>query len=401
MLELLSDFTVRNVMLGAALIGLSSAVLGCFAVLRQQSLLGDTLSHAALPGICLGFLISGSRQLLPILAGALISGTLAALLVVLLSRRSRLKTDASLGIGLSVFFAVGTVLLSYIQNQRRASQAGLDAFLFGQAAAILPGDVRTIAVIALLVLLLVALFWKEFKVLSFDPGFAHSLGFPTLALEVLLSSLIALAVVIGLQMVGVILMVAMVIAPAAAARQWTGKLEHMVLLAAVFGVLAGVSGALLSALRRGLATGPVVVVLLSGIVLLSLVFAPERGLLWTWWQRRRNHAALREHKVLSDLYALAQQHNDPHYASEAGMLRSYYGFPSRRLLERLQRRGWVVAVHHLPQEGLHWRLTAAGWAEAEAMLAAMRSPTSLETMPRANALPAVPSLRQLPDSRRV
>jgi manganese/zinc/iron transport system permease protein len=357
---LLGDFTVRSVMLGAALVGIVAGTLGSFALLRRVSLLGDTLSHAALPGITLGFLVSGSRALTPILAGALISGALAALFVLLLTRSTRLKDDAALGVSLSLFFAVGTVLLSYVQRHAGASQAGLDAFLFGQAAAVLPSDLTLIGGVGLLALLALVLLWKEFKAVTFDPDFARSLGLPVLALEVVLTLLIAVAVVLGLQLVGVILMVALIVAPAAAARQWTSRLEPMVVLAALFGAVSGVIGALLSASVRGLATGPVIVLAASAIVLVSLLAAPERGLLWNagraWGQRR----ALGSHRVLVDLLRLGEDHRDPAYASEQGMLDTYFGGPTGHVLRRLRRRGLVEQVDHMPEEGAHWVLTPEG-----------------------------------------
>jgi manganese/zinc/iron transport system permease protein len=359
-LALLGDFTVRSVMLGAALVGVVAGTLGSFALLRRQSLLGDTLSHAALPGITLGFLISGSRALTPILAGALISGALAALFVLLLTRTTRLKDDAALGVSLSLFFAVGTVLLSYVQRHAGASQAGLDAFLFGQAAAVLPSDLTLIGGVGLVALLALAALWKEFKAITFDPDFARSLGLPVLALEIVLTMLIAVAVVLGLQLVGVILMVALIVAPAAAARQWTRRLEPMVVLAAAFGAVSGVAGALVSASVRGLATGPVIVLAASAIVLTSLLVAPERGLVWNAgraWGRRR---ALGSHRVLVDLLRLGDDHRDPAYASEQGMLDTYFGGPTGHVLRRLRRRGLVEQVEHMPEEGAHWVLTNAG-----------------------------------------
>jgi manganese/zinc/iron transport system permease protein len=359
-LALLGDFTVRSVMLGAALVGVVAGALGSFALLRRQSLLGDTLSHAALPGITLGFLVSGSRALTPILSGALISGALAALFVLLLTRTTRLKDDAALGVSLSLFFAVGTVLLSYVQRHAGASQAGLDAFLFGQAAAVLPGDLYLIGGVGLLALLALASLWKEFKAVTFDPDFALSLGLPVLALEMVLTLLIAVAVVLGLQLVGVILMVALIVAPAAAARQWTRRLESMVVLAAAFGAVSGVVGALVSASVRGMATGPVIVLAASAIVLTSLLLAPERGLVWNagraWGQRR----ALGSHRVLVDLLRLGEDHRDPAYASEQGMLDTYFGGPTGHALRRLRRRGLVEQVHHMPEEGAHWVRTPAG-----------------------------------------
>ena len=364
----LNDFTLRNVALGAALLGITSGLLGCFALLRQQSLLGDTLSHAALPGVALGFLVSGSRQTVPILFGALLSGALAALLVILLTRRSRLKTDAALGIALSVFFAIGLVLLTFIQGQNNAGQAGLDAFLFGQAASILPSDIVVMALVTAFSLALVAGFWKEFQVMTFDPEFAGSLGKPVLALEILMTVMIAFAIVIGLQMVGVVLMASMLIAPAAAARQWSRTLAQMVTLSALFGALSGISGALVSATQRGLATGPLIVIMASFIVLLSLFFAPNRGLLWGALENRRNNLRLRSQQVLVDLYKLAQVHEDPQYPSEVGMMRSYYGQDPTRLLKRLESRGLVQADQHMQEEGEHWILTPSGHKEALAML---------------------------------
>jgi manganese/zinc/iron transport system permease protein len=361
----LFDFTLRNAAMGAALLGLTGGVLGCFALLRRQSLLGDALSHAALPGICLGFLFVGSRQLLPLLAGALLSGVLAALVLLLLTRRSRLKEDAGLGIVLSVFFAIGTVLLTYIQGQGGAGQAGLETFLFGQAAAILPSDLVVMAVLSLIALGYIVLFWKETKLLTFDPHYARSLGLPTAALEIALTVLIATAIVIGLQLVGVVLMSAMLITPAAAARQWTTRLETMVVLAALFGVVSGVTGAILSATARGLSTGPVIVLAASALVLVSLLFAPERGLVWAAVRERQNRRNLRGRRVLAGLYGLARAHGDPEYRSEIGMVNALHGTDTRATLRRLEGEGLVELVGHMTEEGEHWRLTHKGYAQAE------------------------------------
>jgi manganese/zinc/iron transport system permease protein len=365
LLSLFSDFTLRTVALGAALLGVVSGCLGVFAVLRQQSLLGDTLSHAALPGVCLGFLLAGSRQLVPIMIGALLAGAVAALLVLLFVHRSRLKSDASLGIVLSVFFAVGTVLLTFIQHHRGASQAGLDAFLFGQAASLLPGDVRVMAVVGAAAVGMVALLWKEFKLVTFDPLYARSLGMPVAMLEALLTIMIALAVVIGLQLVGVILMAAMVIAPAAAARQWSRNLGAMVVLSAVFGSLSGVVGALASASTRGLATGPVIVLCATLFAVVSLLFAPGRGLVWAQWASLQNRTRLRARRVLLSLDALAKEHQDPSYASEQGMLDALHGVDTKAALRRLETQGMVRRASHMREEGEHWTLTPAGQREAE------------------------------------
>ncbi len=374
LLTLFTDFTVQNVVIGAALLGVSSGVLGSFAVLREQSLLGDALSHAALPGVCIGFLIAGGRSLGPILAGALATGLLAALVMLVLTRRSRLKTDAALGIVLSVFFAIGVVLLTYVQGTQNASQGGLDAFLFGQAAAILRGDLWLMGGITALALALVAGLWKEFKLVSFDPEFAGSLGLPVTVLEVVLTLMIALAIVVGLQMVGVVLMAAMVIAPAAAARQWTRRLEGMVLLAAAVGATGGIAGALLSAAGRNLATGPLIVLSTTALVLVSLLAAPERGLVWAWLERRRVRIGLRSQQVLATLHRLSGRHDDPAYPTEQGMIDAYFGFSTDQPLARLADRGFIARVEHGPDEGVHWELTPAGRDEAERVVAELGRP---------------------------
>ena len=306
--ELFNDYTLRVVALGAASLGLVSGALGSFAVLRKQSLLGDAISHAALPGIAIAFLLTGSRQTLVLTIGAAIAGWIATLLVMSIVRTTRIKSDGALGLVLSVFFGCGLMLLTYIQKLPSASQAGLDKFLFGQAATLLERDVILIAALGSFALVVMLLCWKEFKLLSFDPDFAASLGINVRFADVLLTFVLVLAIITGLQTVGVVLMSAIIIAPAAAARQWTNRLGVMVTLAALFGAVAGASGAVLSSTVEHLPTGPMIVLCLSFVVIVSLLFAPARGLLWRAIASRRNRARLNADKLLEDLYSLASQH---------------------------------------------------------------------------------------------
>lgn len=277
--DLLFDYTLRTVALGSALLGLVSGVLGAFAVLRRQSLLGDAISHAALPGVALAFLITGSKEPFVLALGAIAAGWLATILVLQVTGNTRIKPDAALGIVLAVFFGFGLLLLTFIQRLPNAGKAGLDKFLFGQAATLLGRDLVTMALLGGAALVLVMLFWKEFKLLTFDPDFSASLGFPVRTLEILLITLMVVAIVVGIQTVGVVLMSAMLVAPASAARQWTEKLNVMAPLAGVFGALVGLLGAITSSLVPRLPTGPVIVVYMSIVVLISLLFAPRRGLL--------------------------------------------------------------------------------------------------------------------------
>ncbi len=284
------DYTLRTVALGGGLLGLVSAVLGSFAVLRQQSLVGDALAHAALPGVAIAFLLFG-RELGVLLIGAGVASWLGVMFVRALTYTTRLKQDAALGITLAAWFAFGIALLGYIQGRADASQAGLDKFIFGQAAAIVQEDVLLIAGVGLAAFVLLLAFWKEFKLITFNMEFAAANGFPVRMLDGLLSSLIVVAIVLGLQIAGVILMVGMLIAPAAAARQWTHHLGQMVVLSGVFGAFAGSSGAVVSAVEDGLPTGPLIIVVASMLVIVSLLFAPERGVLWMQW---RKHADRRQ-----------------------------------------------------------------------------------------------------------
>ena len=365
--ELLSSHIVRVVLFGAALLGAISGLLGAFAVLRRQSLLGDALAHAALPGVCLGFLIAGARDLGSIMAGAFFTGALAALVMMLITRSTRLKTDAALGIVLSVFFAVGVVLLTHLQAQGGAASAGLSSFLFGQAAAILVSDLWIMGGVGLVVLALVLGFWKEFKLVSFDADFARAQGFPVTLLEAALTVMVALAIVAGLQLAGVVLMVALLIAPAAAARQWTRSLGGMVALSAGLGAASGAAGALVSASMRGLATGPVVVLIATALVLVSLALAPQRGLLWQALAARRARDRIGEARVLAAMQGLAAAHHDKSYRAEQGMLDAALGAPTPATrLEALEQRGLIRAVTHAPETTPHWQLTEAGHEAARA-----------------------------------
>ena len=359
--DLFLDHTVRTVALGAALVGIVAGALGTFAVLRRQSLLGDAMSHAALPGIALGYLLTQSKEPIVLLAGAVIAGWVGTFLVTAVVRTTRVKYDAALGIVLSVFFGVGLVLLTLLQRRPDASQAGLDTFLFGQAAALLERDVVTMAVLGAVVLGVTVALWKELKLLSFDPDFAATLGFRVRALDALLTGLLVVAIAVGLQTVGVVLMAAMVVAPAAAARQWTDRLGVMTVLAAGFGALAGVAGAVVSSEAARLPTGPTIVLCAAAVVALSFLFAPRRGLVARAVRERRGRGRLRVDAVLADLYELGRRHESFEHAHASDVLETAEGDRAavRGTLAELERRGWAL------RNGSDWALTDAGREEAE------------------------------------
>ncbi|ANE45062.1 manganese ABC transporter [Paenibacillus swuensis] len=279
------DPNTQWVLLGCMLLGLSSGVLGTFTYLRKESLMGDALAHAALPGVCIAFMLTGVKSIFLFLIGAAAAGLLATFGIGYITRNSRIKQDTALGIILSVFFGFGIVLLTQIQHSAGGNQSGLDKFLFGQAASMIMDDVIVMSVISVLVMGSCALLFKEFKLLSFDPGFARGMGFPVPFLEQLLMLLIVVIVVAGIQAVGVVLMVAMLITPAVSARYWTEKLGVMVILSGVFGALSGLLGTLISTTANNLPTGPLSVLSATALFIVSLLIAPRRGLLAKVWVR--------------------------------------------------------------------------------------------------------------------
>ena len=348
-----SDYTLRTITLGTAVLGGVTGMLGSFAVLRKQSLLGDAISHAALPGIALAFLITGSKDTNVLLIGALISGLIGTFWIRGITTKTHLKSDTALGLILSVFFGFGMLLLTFIQKQPNANQAGLDKYLFGQAATLVESDVWLMSVVTAICLGVLLLFWKEFKILLFDKDYATTLGFNTKLIDVSITSFIVLAIVLGLQTVGVVLMSAMLLAPAAAARQWTNSLSVMVFLAAILGAAAGVFGTAISSTQNNLSTGPVIVLVASVFVLFSFIFSPKRGLLFRQIRLMQNRNDLEFQKTLAFMYHIVEDHEDISHPHAIKILNNFQGY-SRKGLKQLLEKNFVTV------EGNMWSLTNEG-----------------------------------------
>ncbi|NJC25711.1 metal ABC transporter permease [Neolewinella antarctica] len=355
--DFFTNYTLRTITLGTAILGAICGMLGSFAVLRKQSLLGDAISHAALPGIALAFLFTGVKKQEILLLGALVSGLVGAFWIRSIVKHTRLKSDTALGLILSLFFGFGMLLLTYIQKLPNANQAGLDKYLFGQAATLVESDVWLMAGATGVSLLVLLLFWKELKLLLFDADYTQTLGFNTRFLDILITSFIVIAIVLGLQTVGVVLMSAMLLAPAAAARQWTNKLSTMIFLASVFGALAGVFGTAISASYDNLSTGPVIVLVAAVIVLVSFVFSPERGLLFREIRFRRNRKDLNRKKTLTFMYHIASDHADISHPHAIRILNNFQGY-TRKTLNQLAERELIRI------EGDQWAMTPKGYEEA-------------------------------------
>ena len=354
---LFTDYTLQTITLGTAFLGALCGMLGSFAVLRKQSLLGDAISHAALPGIALAFLITETKDSNTLLIGALISGLIGTFWIRGIVKNTHLKSDTALGLILSLFFGFGMLLLTFIQKMPNANQAGLDKYLFGQAATLVNSDVWTMCIIAGLSLLILLVFWKEFKLLLFDADYTKSLGFNVKFLDVLITFFIVVSIVVGLQTVGVVLMSAMLLAPAAAARQWTNSLGVMVALAAIFGAFSGVLGTGISASSNNLSTGPVIVLIAAVFVLFSFVFSPKRGLLFREIRYWNNRNDLQLNKTLAFMYHIVKTHENIDHPHAIKILNSFQGF-TRKSLQKLEDREYITLNKSM------WSLTEKGFDKA-------------------------------------
>ena len=352
-----ADPNVVAVVVGAILLTASSAVVGTFTFLRKKALLGDAIAHAVLPGVGAAFLWSGVKDPLVMIAGAFVSGWLAVTWMDQIVARSKIKEDTAIALVLSVFFGIGILLLTYIQHSGNAAQTGLESFLFGKAAALIGRDLWVFGTVAGGVLLAVGLFFKEFQLIAFDEAYARSLGLPVRRLNLLLTSLTVLAVVTGIQAVGVVLMSAMLITPAAAARYWTDRVHRMVFLAAGFGALSGLAGAYVSYVAPAMPTGPWIVVVISVLAIGSFFFAPGRGILYRYWQQRSLSRSILEENMLKAFYQMGEAQGDFFAQRSVEALLAWRKFPPASLhtaLRRLMRSGDMLRT------GDTWQLSKAG-----------------------------------------
>jgi len=274
-------YNTAIVLLGVGLLGAAAGLVGSFAVLRRQALLGDALAHAALPGLCVGFLIAGERHVGWMMTGALASGMIGLAAISAITRATRIKSDAAIGIVLSVFFGAGIVLSRLIQNSTSVvgSKAGLDSYILGKTAGMTAADVITIAITAGLCIGIVLLLFKEFMLVSFDPAFARVQGWPVVQIDRILTVLIAVVVVVGLPAVGVVMIAALLIIPGVTARFWTDRLASVAALSIAIGIGMSVIGAAISATYSKMPAGPVIALVGTVAFTFSALAAPRRGIL--------------------------------------------------------------------------------------------------------------------------
>lgn len=307
----LQNYNTRLVVLSTTVLGLASGLIGCFLLLRKRSLMGDALSHACLPGIGIAFFVAVSfggegKNLAVLLLGACVTGVLGVLAVLVIRNGSRIKDDAAMGIILSVFFGLGVCILAMVQSMPQASAAGLEYFIYGKTASMVMLDCLFLSGVALLVLVSSVFLLKEFTLLCFDESYAQSQGWPIHRLDVLMLGLITAVTVVGLQAVGLILIIAFLITPAAAARFWTNNLKSMLILSALIGGVSGWLGASVSSLMVRLPAGAIIVLVVALGFAFSMIFGSARGILRRWWTMRRLKAKVGRQHLLRAVYELQE-----------------------------------------------------------------------------------------------
>ena len=333
-----------KVVVGTTLLASSSAVVGTFSYLKGQSLVGDAIAHALLPGVVLAFMLGDGKNPAYLILGALVSGLIAHYGIAFIQNRTKLKSDTAVSLVLSTFFGFGIMLMSVVQQRGQGQQAGLERYLLGKAAAITMLDVYTFSALALVLLLGVALFYKGFQLMTFNEDFAHAIGLPVGLIRVTFTVLTVLAVTIGIQTVGVVLMAALLITPAAAARAWTKSLPQMIVLAAVFSAISAVLGTLISSAVTKMPTGPWIVIILGLIGFTSLFIAPEKGWLFKRKRALENRSKINRENIMKLMYRQEEKRGKGNKLTSPQILsiRAMRDEALRVGLKDLKKRLWII-----------------------------------------------------------
>ena len=340
LLNIFDSPALFTVLFGSMLISGMSALIGTFTFLRKRSLIGDVISHAVLPGIALAFLLTSTKNLLPLLIGGAATGALAAWLIDIITQNSKIKADTAIALNTSVFFGVGMVLLSWIQHSGAGNQSGLDRFLFGKAAALQSYEVRIYFWLSIFILLMVIFGFRAFKMISFDEQYSRSIGLPTRSIRLVLMFLTVMVVALGVQSVGVVLMSALLITPAAIGRFFSSTLKGMMLIALLSGMFSGAAGALVSYAFPSMPTGPWIVIWLSVLALLAFLFSARKGILVLWFRKWQNGQRIALENFIKTFY--------PSLKEDKEQLFDIHDLPepmkagqANRLLITAKLRGWI------------------------------------------------------------
>ncbi|NGX47265.1 MAG: Manganese transport system membrane protein MntB [Chlamydiae bacterium] len=364
MLEFFTDPVLRAPTIGSMLMCFSSGLIGCLVFLQKRSLVGEALSHASYPGVVLGVILSAAFApgwiAFSILLGAFLFGLLGLFVIDQMEKRLGISSDAALCFVLSLFFGVGICIASGLQVTHALWFRQIQIFLFGQAATMVDSHIALYGGLTLVIAMSMIFLYRFLEILHFDSEFAKTIGMRTKTIQGILYLLLMIAIVVGMRSVGVILMSAMLITPAAAARQWTQKLSSFFVLAGIFGMLAGLFGNVfavwLSRPNLSFPTGPMIVLSSTGICLFSLFFAPQRGFFPRLIRIRRFQLLCRQENLLKALYK--EQLIDAHpYLFWRMRMKGWIkekklteeGFEEAEKLVRLHRL-WEVYLVHMGQE---------------------------------------------------
>lgn len=352
------DQTMLLILLGTNILAISTGIVGSFIVLQEKSLFGDTIAHATLPGIAAIFLFTGLKASWVLMFGGTISALAGAVAIQYISSNSSLKNDTALGIILATSFGVATVLLSHLQNIPNANQAGIAKYMLGNASTIIKSDLWAIICITGLIIICTIAVWKEFKIFLFDCNYAKTLNIDTRKISILMTTLTVLAIVVGLQTVGVILISSLLVAPAVAARQWTNKLHIMLPLSSALAMCSTTAGILLSGSISHLPTGPTIVICATLITFICILFSPS-GIISEWLAKNKKIKLINNLHMLSHFMLFNESTTDPDHAHDL------------MALQALGKKSRPKTLVHLQQEGLieeteknFWRLTKKGYALA-------------------------------------
>lgn len=277
-ISIITQYSFIVVAIGTMLLAMATGIVGTISILKGQSLIGDAVGHASLPGIILAFMISGRKSSLILMLGAIVAGIVAFLLIQIISEGSKIEADTAMAVILSAMFGMGMVLKSYIQGNQKiqgASQSGLASYIFGQAAYILREDVYIILAVSVISLALFIVFYKEIKVYVFDMVYAYTIGINSRLTSLLIMIITMILIAAGLKAVGAILISSMLITPAVTGLQWSKSYEKVLVIAAVTGAVSAFLGTFISSALKGFSTGPSIILIMSVIALFSVLFAPR------------------------------------------------------------------------------------------------------------------------------
>lgn len=366
-------YNTRIVLLGTMLLGICAGVVGAFMVLRKRALVGDVIGHSALPGIGLAFLVMewwkpGSGRFVPgLMVGALLTGLLGAISALKMERSRRIRPDAALALVLSLFYGAGIVLFSVIQRVPTGNMAGLKDYLAGKPGSLMMADVLTFGGVSIVLLGIIAVFFKELLLTCFDSEYATAGGWPVRALDSLLILLVAAVTVLGMQSVGLILVVSLLLTPASAARFWSDDIRRVVILSGLFGGISAAVGALISAGWSHLGAGAMIVLAGVALFVVSLVFGPKHGVLIRWRQSRQLQDRIRRDDLLRAIYEIIELRGELSQDSLAAWFDSDEVVQRHSWSETEQKRQFDAFVRQglLRTDGVRrWSLTERGWTEA-------------------------------------